>query len=156
MVVKNHVPSREHHLLAHGHAAAQTGIGPQLAIKGKGQAGRLLQAIVDQTVGRAAYLRLAETLTTFLARLRSSADTLDAPERQRVLRLLVKEIRHCIPVPPGPNGGASATNGDAATRSTEWYLLRSRSKGAPLQIFRHRNLARRAHASAFPRGQNRH
>jgi len=99
-----------------------------------------LQAIVDQTVGRAAYLRLAETLTTFLARLRSSADTLDAPERQRVLRLLVKEIlvsndkitiRHCIPVPPGPNGGASATNGDAATHSTEWYLLRSRSEGAP-------------------------
>ena len=36
-----------------------------------------LQAIVDQSVDRATYLRLAETLTTFLTRLRSSADALD-------------------------------------------------------------------------------
>jgi site-specific DNA recombinase len=90
-----------------------------------------LQAIVDQTVGRAAYLRLAETLTTFLARLRSSADTLEVPERQRVLRLLVKEIlvsndkitiRHCIPLPHGPDG--PVTNPDASIRSAERYLLR--------------------------------
>ena len=36
-----------------------------------------LQAIADQSVTRAAYLRLAETLNTFLARLRSSAGALD-------------------------------------------------------------------------------
>jgi site-specific DNA recombinase len=34
-----------------------------------------LQAIVDQSVGRATYLRLAETLTTFLTRLRNSSAT---------------------------------------------------------------------------------
>ena len=69
-----------------------------------------LQAIADQANDRADFLRLAETLTAFLARLRSAADTLDVMERQRIVRLVVKEvligddtiiIRHCIPVPSG-------------------------------------------------------
>jgi site-specific DNA recombinase len=47
-----------------------------------------LQALLDQSVDRAAYLRLAETLATFLARLRSAANGLDISERQRVVRLL--------------------------------------------------------------------
>ena len=73
-----------------------------------------LQAIVDQSVDRAAYLRLAEMLTTFLTRLRSSAGALDVSERQGLMRLLVKEIlvgddkiiiRHCIPLPMGPVDG---------------------------------------------------
>jgi site-specific DNA recombinase len=89
-----------------------------------------LQAILDQVNDRAAYLRLAETLTAFLERLRVSADTIDVLERQRVVRLLVKDvlvgdqtitIRHSIPVPPAPSvpprGGPS----------NESYLLRSRS-----------------------------
>jgi site-specific DNA recombinase len=38
------------------------------------------------------FLRLAETLTAFLARLRSAADTLDVLERQRIVRLVVKEV----------------------------------------------------------------
>ena len=65
---------------------------------------------------RATFLRLAETLAAFLARLRSAADTLDVIERQRIVRLVVKEIligddtiviRHCIPVAstPPPDGG---------------------------------------------------
>jgi site-specific DNA recombinase len=95
-----------------------------------------LQAIVDQSVDRATYLRLAETLTTFLTRLRSSADALDISERQRVLRLLVKEIlvgddkiiiRHCIPLPTGGDNGPPAKSASAAQPSTEGYLLRSRS-----------------------------
>ena len=49
-----------------------------------------LESIAVQTTDRAAYLRLAETLAAFLARLRSSAETLDIIERQRVARLLVK------------------------------------------------------------------
>ena len=66
-----------------------------------------LQAIADQATDRATFLRLAETLTAFLARLRSAADTLDIIERQRIVRLVVKDIligddsiviRHCIPV----------------------------------------------------------
>ena len=40
-----------------------------------------LQAIVEQSADRAGYLRLAATLTTFLARLRSSAEALDTSER---------------------------------------------------------------------------
>src|SRR5437588_5771092 len=49
-----------------------------------------LQAIADQTNDRAAFLRLAETLTAFLARLRSAAETLNVTERQRIVRLVVK------------------------------------------------------------------
>ena len=70
-----------------------------------------LQAIADQSAERAACLRLAETVADFLSRLRSSAGTLNVPERQRVVRLLVKEIlvgddkiviRHSIPLPANP------------------------------------------------------
>jgi len=52
--------------------------------------------------------RLAETLTGFCTQLRLRADTLEVGERQKILRLLVKEIllgkdtltlRHSIPIP---------------------------------------------------------
>ena len=52
-----------------------------------------LNALVEQTRDRAAHLRLAETLSAFLTRLRVSAETLDILERQRIVRLLVKEVR---------------------------------------------------------------
>jgi site-specific DNA recombinase len=75
-----------------------------------------LRAIADRVNDRAAFLRLAETLTAFLTRLRSTAETLNVAERQRIVRLLVKDIlvgdnditiRHSIPIPSGspPNGG---------------------------------------------------
>jgi site-specific DNA recombinase len=81
-----------------------------------------LQAIADQTNDRAAFLRLAETLTAFLARLRSAAETLSVIERQRIVRLLVKDvllgedtitIRHSIPIPSRPpqNGGSESPDG---------------------------------------------
>ena len=81
-----------------------------------------LQAIADQTNDRAAFLRLAETLTAFLARLRSSAETLSVVERQKIVRLLVKDvlvgedtitIRHSIPIPSGssPNEGSGSSVG---------------------------------------------
>ena len=81
-----------------------------------------LQSIADQANDRAVFLRLAETLTAFLARLRSAAETLSVIERQRIVRLLVKEvlvgedtitIRHSIPIPSGPpqNGGSGDSNG---------------------------------------------
>ncbi len=86
-----------------------------------------LQAIIDQINDRAAFLRLAETLTAFLSRLRSNADTLDVAERQRIVRLVVKEvlvgenditIRHSIPIPSGPpSNGRSTSAGDPS------YLL---------------------------------
>src|ERR1700677_3860309 len=83
-----------------------------------------LQAIADQANDRAVFLRLAETLTAFLARLHGAADTLSITERQRIVRLVVKDvligddtitIRHSIPVsqvsprgscpPPSQAGG---------------------------------------------------
>ena len=87
-----------------------------------------LQAIADQANDRANFLRLAETLTAFLARLRSAADTLDVTERQRIVRLVIKEIlvgddtiiiRHCIPVASGPrpNDGSTPTPGRTESAS---------------------------------------
>jgi len=102
-----------------------------------------LQSIADQTTDRTAYLRLAETLAAFLARLRSSAETLDIIERQRVVRLLVKEIlvsddriviRHSIPLPTGPSGShePSPIGGYSSSASGKSYLLRSGSDLAPI------------------------
>ena len=102
-----------------------------------------LQAIADQSVTRTAYLRLAETLNTFLTRLRSSASALDVSERQRIVRLLVKEvlvgddkiiIRHCIPLPNRSDDGDGPSTGriNAAPAGTEGYLLRSRSRDTAL------------------------
>jgi site-specific DNA recombinase len=94
-----------------------------------------LQALLDQSVDRATYLRLAETLTTFLTRLRSAANGLDISERQRVVRLLVKEvlvgddkiiIRHSIPLPTGGDS-PSPQRSNAIVPGTGSYLLRSRS-----------------------------
>ena len=83
--------------------------------------GAELQAIADQVNDRAAFLRLAETLTAFLTRLRSAAKSLSVMERQKIVRLLVKEIlvgedtitiRHSIPIPSAhpQNGGSKAPN----------------------------------------------
>src|ERR1700688_829209 len=67
-----------------------------------------LQAIADQANVRATFLRLAENLTAFLSRLRGAADTLRMTERQRIVRLVVKDvligddaitIRHSISIP---------------------------------------------------------
>jgi site-specific DNA recombinase len=105
-----------------------------------------LQAIADRSVTRAAYLRLAETLNTFLTRLRSSAGALDVSERQRVMRLLVKEvlvgddkiiIRHCIPLPNRSGDGPPDGGINTAPPGTEGYLLRSRSHHPALWRARH-------------------
>ena len=123
-----------------------------------------LQAIADQANDRANFLRLAETLTAFLARLRSAADTLDVTERQRIVRLVIKEIlvgddtiiiRHCIPVASGPrpNDGSPPTPGgtDSAPRDQS-YLLR---KGSELTALR-RSFVRRSDQACFEhtRGKN--
>jgi site-specific DNA recombinase len=102
------------------------------------------QAILDQAADRMSFLRLAETLTAFLQRLRQSAETLEIAERQKVVRLLVKEvlvdndtitIRHSIPAqaPTPPVGGAPLrSNGKLPVRD-ESYLLRSGSKWTALR-----------------------
>jgi site-specific DNA recombinase len=103
-----------------------------------------LQAIVDQANDRATFLRLAETLAAFLGRLRSAADTLDVIERQRIVRLVVKDIligddtiviRHCIPIgsPPSPHGGPATTGHPHDPPGGQSYLLRSGSDNASLR-----------------------
>ena len=66
-----------------------------------------IQAIDAQTADRGAYLKLAQDLGGFLSQLRHATDTAAVPERQRILRLLVKDvlvgpenitIRHHIPI----------------------------------------------------------
>jgi site-specific DNA recombinase len=72
------------------------------------------------------YLQLADTLEGFLSRLGERAATLDIGERQRVLRLVVREvliggedgpvtIRHSIPLPQADDGGASSLLRDSLT-----------------------------------------
>ena len=66
-----------------------------------------LQSINSQMADREEYLKLAETLSSFLERLRVNAETLNVLERQKIVRLLVREvlvddnsvtIRHSIPL----------------------------------------------------------
>ena len=87
-----------------------------------------LHSMVNQVADREAYLRLAETLTSFLTRLRSASKTLDVEQRQHIVRLLVKEIlvdddtiviRHSIPTPNSPDGRQTG------------YLLRKGSRARP-------------------------
>src|SRR5438067_7912331 len=72
-----------------------------------------LDALDAQAADRDAYLKLADDLEGFLAQLRGNAATATVEDRQRVLRLLVKDvligpekitIRHRIPARPGGPG----------------------------------------------------
>jgi site-specific DNA recombinase len=85
-----------------------------------------LDALDVQAADRDAYLKLADDLDNFLAQLRGNAATATVEDRQKVLRLLVKDIligpekitiRHRIPARPGGPGTrqrdpASDTEGD--------------------------------------------
>ena len=79
-----------------------------------------LDALDAQAADRDAYLKLADDLEGFLAQLRGNAATATVEDRQRVLRLLVKDvligpekitIRHRIPARPAarPLGSTSPT-----------------------------------------------
>ncbi len=90
-------------------------------------------------IDKDATLRLAQTMTDFLSRLRNGAETLDVDIRQRLIRLLVKEvlvghhtitIRHAIPVNTGGSapGTPITTPPDASNPpNSTGYLLRSGS-----------------------------
>ncbi|MGC8493142.1 MAG: recombinase family protein, partial [Syntrophobacteraceae bacterium] len=82
-------------------------------------------AAADQQI----FLRLAENIENFLRRLREAAETMDVFARQKLLRLVVKEIlvnrdtikiKHSIPA-----GGANTPPQSGATITTPSYLLRS-------------------------------
>jgi site-specific DNA recombinase len=83
---------------------------PDLRAKQAGLQGSL-DALDAAQIDQETYLKLAESLENFLARLRDSADSATVEERQKVLRSVVKEvlvgpervvIRHSIPVRDHP------------------------------------------------------
>ena len=98
------------------------------------------QSVANQAKEKETYLKLAETLNGFLSRLRSPAETLDVSQRQRIVRLLVKEvlvgedtivIRHSIPIPNTPQDDDQPdSESDRDHYATESYLLRSGSNCA--------------------------
>ena len=105
------------------------------------------QAIETAAVDQALYLRLTETLTDFRARLRARAETLDITEQQKIVRLLIKEIRisadaitvcHSLPIgtpepEPGGPGGTAPVKDLSGGGSLKW-LLRVRGQGARLWL----------------------
>ena len=114
-----------------------------------------LQALRDQAADEAAVLRLTETLDSFLQRLRETAETLDIHQRQKILRLLVKEvlvgkdsitIRHSIQIPRDPDAAGRAENSTLGRLSAEppSYLLRSGGHHARVSQCRPRR-----HGTAF-------
>ena len=95
-----------------------------------------LQSLQDQLTNRATYLHLAETLSSFLGKLRTATRTIDVRERQRIVRLLVKDvlvgddtivIRHSIPIANGPpnQAGPSSSPGSGPATGRKSYLLRT-------------------------------
>ena len=99
-----------------------------------------LQSLETAASDQTKYLRLIETLVDFHKRLRARAETMDVPERQKVLRLLVKEIlvgretitiRHSIRMPnpaPDPSGAprpAHTPETPPTAQPDPCYLLRS-------------------------------
>ena len=98
--------------------------------------GRELQSVEDRVKDRDTWLRLAETLTGFLDRLRTSAEALDVTERQRIVRLLVKEVQvsedtitihHSIPIPNSPEGGPNPSKPGLNNTDGNGYRLCSGS-----------------------------
>jgi site-specific DNA recombinase len=104
-----------------------------------------LQSLQMAAEDQSRYLRLADTLGDFRARLRATADKLNVAARQKILRLLVKEIlvgtntitiRHSIPLThsaPGsdPTPGPPAEPSES-TRAPS-YLLRTWSNHPALR-----------------------
>ena len=121
-----------------------------------------LVSLAEATADQSKYLRLVETLGEFRGRLRARADSLVVGERQKILRLLVKEIlvgketvtiRHSIPTPysgAGPNGSPGPAPMLLREPTSGSYLLRSGSHHCslwrtplrlrPLAIFRYSGL----------------
>lgn len=88
-----------------------------------------LNSLEAATASQKGFLRLAENLEDFLTRMRETADSINLTDRQKILRLLVKEIlvdletikiKHSIPV-TGPSSGS----GPLERPETPSYLLRS-------------------------------
>ena len=107
-----------------------------------------LQAILDQAADRMSFLRLAETLVAFLQRLHELAQSLEIADRQKIVRLLVKDIlvdndtitiRHSIPSHPRtPPHGTEPPSDAKSQMDGQGYLLRSGSDDRALRRPLHR------------------
>ena len=116
-----------------------------------------IDALDAQAADRDAYLKLADDIDGFLARLRGSTATASTEERQKVLRLLAKDvligpekitIRHRIPA----RANGTATRQHTAECDTEG----DHAPGYPLRWGRGHGAPRRQAASfALPRGGRR-
>ena len=87
-----------------------------------------LNCIEGNLVDQGSLLKLADNMENFLGKLRGTADTMSVVERQKVLRLVVKEVlvddenirvKHSIPL-PRPNVPTGSTKGSKMPS----YLLR--------------------------------
>ncbi len=97
---------------------------------------RELRSFENVEAEQLAFMKLAQTVEGFLSHLRTSAETMDILEQQKVLRLVVKEvlvdkdmikIKHSIPV--SRSGSIDIENGE----NLKSYLLRPWSHGATLR-----------------------
>ena len=96
-----------------------------------------LASLTAAATGETRSLRLVETLADFRTRLRARAQTLDIADRQKILRLVVKEIlvghdtitiRHSIPVPdanPESTGRPPPPPEASPPGTGQRYLMRS-------------------------------
>ena len=104
------------------------------------------QSLKAATADHAYCLRLVETLTDFCPRLRLRADALEVTERQKIVRLLLKEIlvgkdtltiRHSIRIPkagPDPGGTSHPPHSPQQPPRPQpgpGYLLRSGRRAPP-------------------------
>jgi site-specific DNA recombinase len=119
-----------------------------------------LQSLSAQLADQVAYLRLAQTLSEFLTRLRTNVQTLDVHDRQRIVRLLVKEIvvgedsitiRHSIPStihssggndgPSSPHRSSNGSHSDKSSLLCPWRddpaLRSSGLRQADAAVFHH-------------------
>ena len=126
-----------------------------------------IQAVDAQAADQAAYLKLADDLEGFLAQLRGNAATATTGQRQRVLRLLVKDIligpekitiRHRIPARAGTaRASRPETEPDTEGDHRPGYLLRwgrgrtalrcSAERGVPYPVLQ---VSGRQHVSQQP------
>ena len=112
-----------------------------------------MQAVDEQMV-----LRLAENLDSFLSRLRHSAQSLNVTERQRILRLVAKEIlvdretvtiKHSIPAGNGPEGASPPSY--LLCKGSDDPALRCAFFGFPqLSVFHHALAQERLHQGQDP------
>jgi len=94
-----------------------------------------LESLETTAADQTRYMRLVDGLANFGERIRAKANTINVLERQKILRLLVKEvlvgkdtitIRHSIPVPrSGPDGGTPPAPRPPTPKTGPTFLLRS-------------------------------